>query len=118
MNTNIHEWRILKIKIEIRVHSCSFVAKMERLNTHTEIAITDLPSHVILDRGRIVGLWEYDTATGSIAWMSFVKKDKSLQEAVARTEQYVRERLGDARSFSLDSPKSRVPRIEALRIAD
>jgi hypothetical protein len=42
MNTNIHEWRILKIKIEIRVHSCSFVAKMERLNTHTEIAITGL----------------------------------------------------------------------------
>jgi len=40
MNTNIHEWRILKIKIEIRVHSCSFVAKMERLNTHTEIAIS------------------------------------------------------------------------------
>ena len=118
MNTNIHEWRILKIKIEIRVHSCSFVAKMERLNTHTEIAITDLPSHVILDRGRIVGLWEYDTATGSIAWMSFVKKAKSLQDAVARTEQYVREQLGDARSFSLDSPKSRVPRIEALRIAD
>jgi|GEM_PF-6762826 len=39
MNTNIHEWRILKIKIEIRVHSRSFVAKMERLNTHTEIAI-------------------------------------------------------------------------------
>jgi len=30
----------------------------------------------------------------------------------------VRERLGDARSFSLDSPKSRVPRIEALRKAD
>ena len=39
MNTNIHEWWILKIKIEIRVHSCLFVAKMERLNTHTEIAI-------------------------------------------------------------------------------
>jgi len=39
MNTNIHEWRLLKIKIEIRVHSRSFVAKMERLNTHTEIAI-------------------------------------------------------------------------------
>jgi hypothetical protein len=80
--------------------------------------LSDLPSHVILDRGRIVGLWEYDTATGSIAWASFVKKDKSLQDAVARTEQYVRERLGDARSFSLDSPKSRVPRIEALRKAD
>ncbi len=80
--------------------------------------LTDLPSHAILDRGRIVGLWEYDTATGSIAWMSFVKKDKSLQDAVARTEQYVREGLGDARSFSLDSPKSRAPRIEALRKTD
>jgi winged helix DNA-binding protein len=80
--------------------------------------LSDLPNHVILERGRIVGLWEYDSTTGSIAWMSFVKKDKSLVDAVARTEQYVRERLGDVRSFSLDSPKSRVPRIEALRKAD
>jgi hypothetical protein len=80
--------------------------------------LNDLPNHVILDRGRIVGLWEYDTDTGSIAWMSFVKNDKSLQDAVARAEQYVREGLGDARSFSLDSPKSRAPKIEALRKAD
>jgi len=30
MNTNIHEWRqwIIKIKKEIRVHSCLFVAKI------------------------------------------------------------------------------------------
>jgi winged helix DNA-binding protein len=80
--------------------------------------LTDLPNHVILERGCIAGLWEYDATTGSIAWISFVKKDKSLDDAVARTEQYVRERLGDARSFSLDSLKSRVPRIEALRKAD
>ncbi len=80
--------------------------------------LSDMPNHVILDRGRVVGLWVYDTATGSIAWMSFVKKDKALQDAVARTEQYVRVQLGDARSFSLDSPKSRVSRIEALRKAD
>jgi Winged helix DNA-binding domain len=77
--------------------------------------LADLPSHAILDRGRVVGLWEYDTATDSIAWMTFVKKDKALQEAVARTEKYVREQLGDARSFSLDSPRSRAPRVEALR---
>jgi hypothetical protein len=49
--------------------------------------------------------------------MSFVKKDKALQEAVTRTENFVRAQLGDARSFSLDNPKSRVPRIEALRKA-
>jgi len=49
--------------------------------------------------------------------MAFVKNDRALQEAVARTEKYVREQLGDARSFSLDSPRSRAPRVEALRKA-
>jgi hypothetical protein len=79
--------------------------------------LADLPSHAILDRGRVVGLWEYDTSTNSIAWMAFVKKDRALQEAVARTEQFVRDQLGDARSFSLDSPRSRAPRVESLRKA-
>jgi hypothetical protein len=80
-------------------------------------ALPDLPSHAILDRGRVVGLWEYDTGADSIAWTAFVKKDKAMVDAVARTEQYVREQLGDARSFSLDSPKSRAPRVAALRKA-
>jgi hypothetical protein len=79
--------------------------------------LPDLPSHAILDRGRIVGLWEFDPATGSVAWISFVKKDNALEDAVKRTEEYVREQLGDARSFSLDSPKSRAPRVAALRKA-
>jgi hypothetical protein len=79
--------------------------------------LADLPSHAIVDRGRVVGLWEYDMSTSSIAWMAFIKKDKALQEAVARTEKYVRDQLGDARSFSLDSPKSRMPRVESLRQA-
>ena len=70
-----------------------------------------------MDRGRLVGLWEYDQTTESIAWVSFVKKDKALHEAVTRTENFVRDQLGDARSFSLDSPKSRAPRIAALRKA-
>ncbi|HKQ61294.1 MAG TPA: crosslink repair DNA glycosylase YcaQ family protein [Candidatus Polarisedimenticolaceae bacterium] len=79
--------------------------------------LADLPNHAILDRGRLVGLWEYDTETESIAWTSFIPKDKTLTAAVEATERYVREQLGDARSFSLDSPKSRVPRIAALRKA-
>lgn len=79
--------------------------------------LMDLPSHAILDRGRVVGIWEYDTATESIAWMSFGRKDAGLKKAVERMETYIRNELGDARSFSLDSPKSRVPRIEALRAA-
>lgn len=79
--------------------------------------VPDLPSHGIFDRGRLVGLWEYDPASESIAWNAFIPKNKDLEKAVARTEEYVRSELGDARSFSLDSPKSRVPRIEALRKA-
>jgi hypothetical protein len=77
--------------------------------------LADLPSHAIVDRGRLVGLWEYDTATESIAWISFTGKDKGLNEAVERTQNYIRNEVGDARSFSLDSPQSRAPRIAALR---
>ena len=51
----------------------------------------------------------------SIAWCAFGAKDKAMTEAVKKTEAYVREQLGDARSFSLDSPKSRQPRIAELR---
>jgi hypothetical protein len=78
-------------------------------------SVIDLPSHGIFDRGRLVGLWEYDTTSESIAWVSFVPKNRDLTKAVAETEEYVRSGLGDARAFSLDSPKSRVPKVEALR---
>ena|SRR2546426_6302543 len=77
--------------------------------------LSDFPSHGILDRGQLIGLWEYDVPSESIAWTAFVPKSQALQEAVRQCEKYVREELGDARSFSLDSPQSRAPRIEALR---
>jgi len=77
--------------------------------------LTDLSHHAILDRGRLVGLWDYDTTTGLIAWKSFVGKDSALGQAVRQTGEFIRGQLGDARAFSLDSPKSRVPRIEALK---
>ena len=77
--------------------------------------LPDLPSAAIVDRGRIVGLWEYDPAGESIAWTAFIKKDAALVDAVTRTERYIREQLGDARSFSLDTPKSRATRLDSLR---
>lgn len=77
----------------------------------------DLPSHAIMDRGRVVGLWEFDPESQTIAWMAFGGKNEDLEKAVALTEGFVRDQLGDARGFSLDSPKSRVPRIQALRAA-
>ncbi len=80
--------------------------------------IPDLPGHAILDRGQLIGRWEFDTATGTIAWALFGgSADKALEKAIHNMEAFVRDDLGDARSFSLDSPKSRLPRIEALRKA-
>ncbi len=78
-------------------------------------SISDLPSHAILDRGRLVGLWEFDPETQTIAWMSFIKKNRELEAAVAKAEAFVRDQLGDARTFSLDSPKSRAPRLQGIR---
>jgi winged helix DNA-binding protein len=93
------------------------VAPEDHQRTGVGRDLTDLNNHAIVDRGRLVGLWEYDPATESIAWTSFGIKDKALTAAVEHTGKYVREQLGDARSFSLDSPKSRAPKIEALRKA-
>lgn len=93
-------------------------ADMERMVTRERSgALMDLPSHAILDRGRVVGIWEYDPGRESIAWLPFIARNEDLEKAVAKTEEYVRSQLGDARSFSLDSPKSRIPRLEALRKA-
>lgn len=45
----------------------------------------------------------------------FGKATAGIDQALKRTEAFIREQLGDARSFSLDSPESRAPRIAALR---
>jgi hypothetical protein len=81
--------------------------------------VPDLADHPIVDRGRIVGLWQYDPDPQRIVWWSFEppEDEAALLAAVAHTGAYVRDQLGDARSFSLDSPKSRAPRLAALRSA-
>ncbi|MFJ8040342.1 DNA glycosylase AlkZ-like family protein [Kitasatospora sp. NPDC096147] len=77
----------------------------------------DPQTHVILDRGRITGIWEYDTEQERIVHQLFVPDDEPLRGAIDRTERFIREQLGDARGFSLDSPKSRAPKIAAIRAA-
>jgi len=84
-------------------------------------SVVDLASHAILDRGRLVGLWEFDEPSQKIVHAAFgvreKKDEKALAAAIERTLAFVKDQLGDARSFSLDNPKSRAPRIEALRKA-
>ena len=76
--------------------------------------LADLSSNAILDRGTVVGLWEFDPESSSLVGLTFRNANRPLRECIAKTEGYVRDQLGDARSFSLDSPKSRLPRIEAI----
>ena len=40
-----------------------------------------------------------------------------MKKAVAEMEAFARDQLGDVRSFSLDSPESRKPKVVALRQA-
>ncbi|MBM7783638.1 DNA glycosylase AlkZ-like family protein [Tenggerimyces flavus] len=75
----------------------------------------DPESFVIVDRGEIVGVWEYDFAARKIVYRAFVAEDTQLRKAIKATETYVRDQLGDARSYSLDSPESRQLRLEVLR---
>lgn len=80
--------------------------------------LADPPDNIIVDRGRVVGLWQYDVDGQRIAWWTFEPTDdKSLLSTVERTEAFISEQLGDARSMSLDTPKSRAPRIAALDAA-
>lgn len=81
----------------------------------TITGLADLPQHAILDRGRLIGLWEYDAEANELVWASFAPADEALRAEVAKTEAYVREQLGDARSFSLDSPASRRKSLDSLR---
>ncbi|WP_035741493.1 DNA glycosylase AlkZ-like family protein [Arthrobacter sp. MA-N2] len=74
----------------------------------------DLSDHPILDRGRIIGLWQYDPGKERIAAWTFAKPSAAVTQRIREVEAWIREDLGDFRSFSLDSPASRQKRIDAL----
>lgn len=78
----------------------------------------DLSDHPILDRGRIIGLWQYDPGKERIAAWTFAKPTAAVKARIKEVESWIREDLGDFRSFSLDSPASRQKRIDALDEAD
>jgi hypothetical protein len=92
-----------------------FRGGLDHVIDRRDFAGKELESHPIYDRGKIVGLWEFDPDRNEIAWCAFGGKNKDLAKTVARVEEFVREQLGDARGYALDSHKSRAPRIAALR---
>jgi len=100
------------------VHSSTLPVATGRLQQTGQIR--RMPTDGRLDQQRYrYAIWKLDPGAERIAWWAFGAnpKDKALVAAVERTEAFVAGDLGDARSFSLDSPKSRAPRIAALRRA-
>jgi hypothetical protein len=74
----------------------------------------DLPDHPILDRGRIIGLWQYEPGKERIVPWLFHAPTPAVMRRIAEVEAWIREDLGDFRAFSLDSPATRQKRIDAL----
>lgn len=77
--------------------------------------LQDLSYNAIVDRGRIIGVWEFEFASQKVVYSTFVDVEDSLKREIESTEQMIRDELGDARTFSLDSPKSRVAKINFLK---
>lgn len=75
----------------------------------------DLPSPAIVDRGRLIGLWEFDVDAGTIAWATFQPASDAVRAAVAATEAWLRDDLGNAWNVGVDAPESRRSRVDALR---
>ncbi|WP_427004975.1 DNA glycosylase AlkZ-like family protein [Pseudarthrobacter sp. H2] len=74
----------------------------------------DLPDHPILDRGRIIGLWQYDPGKERIVSRVFRNRTPAVDRRIAEVQAWIREDLGDFRAYSLDSPASRQQRIDGL----
>ncbi|NYE95826.1 hypothetical protein FHU41_002076 [Psychromicrobium silvestre] len=105
----------------LKRNASDFLAEEDRDRSvlgEKSLALTaDLPDHPIVDRGQIIGLWQYDPGQEEVVAWTFKKPTAAVSKRVSEVEAYIRQDLGDFRSFSLDSPASRQKRIDALRAA-
>ncbi len=80
--------------------------------------VTRLHLPAILDRGRLIGFWDYDDQKGRIVWASLMPLDRSLRQAVydelAAMQSFIRDELGDARFNALDKERNRRQRLESI----
>ena len=88
--------------------------KLERQVVASLALQADLPDHPILDRGRIIGLWQFEPGKERIVPWLFHGATPAVTRRIAEAEAWIQEDLGDFRAFSLDSPASRQKRIDAL----
>lgn len=103
----------------LRRNAADLLAEEDRhTNALGSLALqADLPDHPIFDRGRIIGLWQYDPGQQRIVPWVFHGPTPAVTRRIAEVEDWIREDLGDFRAFSLDSPASRQKRIDNLAAA-
>jgi hypothetical protein len=77
--------------------------------------VFDMEHHLIVESGRLIGVWEWDGVRGELAWATFRAPSSDVRAEARRFQSWVAENLGDVRSFSLDSPASRGDRVAAVR---
>lgn len=75
---------------------------------------SDLPDHAIVDRGRIIGLWQYSPDEERIAYACLAPASDAVLAKIEEVRVWIAAELGDFRSFSLDSVTSRSGRIAEL----
>jgi hypothetical protein len=77
---------------------------------------TPEPHHnTIVAGGALAGLWEYDREGECVVWRCEGKPPRGLEAAIAATEEFIREELGDHRFYAVDHPAARAKRIAELR---
>lgn len=74
-----------------------------------------LAFQAIVDRGRIIGLWDYDPEERELIYMTWTNPTKDLEVLAKKLECEIRDEIHDVRTHSLDSLKNRQKRFEFLR---
>lgn len=77
--------------------------------------LRDFADHVIVDRGTVIGFWQFDPEDGTIAAWTRSPMNERLRAVLTDTERFIGEQLGDHSWNVFDKPASRRERIEALR---
>src|SRR5205085_10569848 len=63
--------------------------------------LASLHHNAIVADGELRGIWDYDKDAEKIRWTTF-RKTPGAEKAVADTEEFIREQLGDHKYYALD----------------
>lgn len=73
-------------------------------------SLDSLHHNAIVVDGELCGIWEYDRAEERVVWKMFSRVDVS--EAVAQTDRFIRDELGDHKFYAVDHTRSRDLRLQ------